>query len=266
MHLRRPRFDSLMPLSFCLTMRTWPGDAIAQQRLGRITDGFSEVFSCIGTSIPSMELQQVVRGFTLVELDLDQINRSTENPAEVSPHYASVIWIRGTCIREVLLLPDDLADEASTVEVTELATLAYEMCRLSCSLICQVWLFADCSPTRYLARVMVNKLYPLLLRATTGTDSDKLCERLPEFFLWNLILGIVLAYEDFDETGDKKGLHKLAPFIDHAIVKPKPSAWHVISGSLKSFLWPMEEQEETGKEAWKLVCEILGDKSSRETP
>lgn len=261
MHLKRPRFDSLMPLSFALSMRTWSGDAIARQRLERITSGFSEVFSCMGAS--SKDLRQVVYGFVFVELDLDQLNRSTNNsPGSNSPHYASIIWIRSMCIREVLLLPDKLPDHERTAESSELALLAYEMCRLSCSLICQVWLFADCSPTRNLARYMVDKLYPLLLRATTSTDpdSEKLCDKLPDFFLWSLILGIVLAYEDFDETGSMAGLNKLAPFVDSAIVKPKPTAWSVISRSLNSFLWPVEEQEETGKEAWKLVCQILGGK------
>lgn len=257
MHLKRPRFDSLMPLSFALSMRTWPCDALAQQRLERITNGFSEVFACMGTSTASMDLQQVVQGFLYVELDLDQLNRSTDDPGADSPHYASIIWIRSMCIREVLLLPDKLTDDGVATEEFQLALLAYEMCRLSCSLICQVWLFADCSPTRNLARHMVEKLYPLLVRATTGKDFDKLCERLPDFFLWNLALGIVLAYEDFDETGDMMGMHKLAPFVNSAIVKAKPTAWPVISGCLKSFLWPVEEQEETGREAWKIVCQIL---------
>lgn len=254
---RHPQIDSLAPFNFFLTLRTWPSDAIAQRRLERTTNGFSEIFACMGTSVASRNLQEVVHGLTLIEIDLEQVSRSTKDPKVISPHYATVLWIRSMCVRELLTLPENLTDGEYTAEESESVLLVYEMCRLSCLLVCQVWLHPDYSCKRNLARQMVNKLHPLLLRATKTTDPVKFCDELPDFFLWSLILGIVLAYEDFDKTGNMKGMFKLAPFLGSTKTKAETTVWPVISKSMEKFLWPVKQQEETGKEAWELVCQIL---------
>lgn len=248
MHLRLPQLDALIPLSACFDLRRWESDDIALELIQNSNQSFAKVF----IHLPTTRLQQIVYGFVLVMADLDHFQRSK------IPHIVTIVLTRSTCIREILLLPETI----SNVQ-TELSVSVYQLCRLSCLLCCATWLYAYVGQnheyTRNLPRRLVQSLRPILDRSI----GVMVHECLPDFFLWVVLMGLMLAYEDFDNTGDGASMRLLIPCLDHLDVDLSSSSWSTIRGRVSQFLWCEQVCDVTAEEAWELACGMkIGDTAS----
>lgn len=234
-------------------MRLWQPDETASHTATTLSESFENVFSRMRSGPESTSLRAIIKGFTLVMLDFDRIEESRSHLCSLTnvPEEQQVIWIRSMVIHELLMLPETPESTSSG----DMPTLIYEMVRLSCLMFCQVWLFADNNNKRRMARKQVRRLQPLLERCTVGVE--KLCEVLPDFYLWVMVLGLMLAYEDFDVTGDDTCLETIVPFAAHGMVVTQPQAWTIVKGVLPNFIFPSRECDATGREAWEHACRIL---------
>lgn len=246
MHLRLPQLDALIPLRACFDLRTWKSDEAASQLIQNTSQKFSEVF----IHMPNTSLQQIVHGFVLVMADLDQFQRSR------IPQIVTVVLMRSMCIREVLLLPETISNSR-----TELSLSVYQLCRLSCLLCCATWLYAYIGQnheyTRNLPRRLVQALRPILDRSV-GVTVHRL---LPDFYLWIMIMGLMLAYEDLDNTGEDASMRLLVPYLEYLDVEMSPSSWSTIQGRVSQFLWSEEVCDVTAEEAWELACGMKKDQT-----
>lgn len=239
MHLRLPQLDPLLPLPACLDLRTWEPDHIAFRSITNATREFAKVF----IYMPPTPLQQVIHGFILLMADMDHFQRSG------TPHIGTVVLMRSMCIREVLLLPD-------RIEAMETEVLIYQMCRLSRLLCCQTWLYAysgqNHSWTRNLPRRLVHKLKPILEQSVALTVHNL----LPDFCLWIVTMGLMLAYEDLDNTGDDVSVRLMIPSLQYLDVELSLSSWPTIRSIVSRFLWYERVCDITAMEAWELACQM----------
>lgn len=67
----------------------------------------------------------------------------------------------------------------------------------------------------------------------------------------------MLAYEDFDVTGDDTCLETITPFAAHGMVITQPQAWTIVKDVLPHFIFPSKDCDATGREAWDHACRIL---------
>lgn len=225
-------------MEFCPDLRTWKSDPISLQLIRQAEEEFAKVFTHMHMSL----LQQILRGLVFVMADLDLYRRTKV------PHVESIIVSRSMYIRELLLLPE-------TIEASESEALIYQICRISCMLSLQVWLFADTGPKRNLPRRLVNMLLPVLNRSLTMMVH----ETLPEFYSWTVILGLMLAYEDFDNCGNETTMRTMVPFLESLNVKSTPAAWATLKHVVARFLWCKEDCAETAREAWEMACQMYTD-------
>lgn len=258
-HLSQPRIRALAPLDATLAMRYWQPDKIASDSAGVLGTGFQDVFDLMPQCAETVSLRQVFEGSILTMLDFDQIMRSKDGLLTETelPHEQTVIWVRSMLIHELLSLPESLATHSAR---DEFSVVVYEICRFSYLMFSQLWLFADINTDRGMARKQVAKLKPLLERATSGNISSRLCERLPDFYLWVIALGLMLAYEEFDISKDRGCLEELVPFAARSLVKMQPKAWRIVSSILPRFVWRWKDCELTGSEAWELACQAGQEK------
>lgn len=256
MHLFKPRIAAILPLEATLTMRNWTQDDEAQILASKVGTGFEDVFASMSDCSESARLQRVIRGFVNLIVDFDQLCRDLPKHSTNigTPNERTVIWIRSMLIHELLTLPAFLSKEEE--ETDEGSTLVYELCRLSCLMVCQAWAFADNNSRRSMARRQVLKLIPLLKRAVAG-GTISLSSELPSFYTWLIALGLMLAYEDFDISGDDACIRAIVPFLAKCIVKARPEAWSAVSSIMSGFLWLWKDCEITGKEAWDCGCRLM---------
>lgn len=242
MHSRRPQLRPLVPMEMCPYLRTWKPDEISLELTRQANQEFAKVLA----QMPPTILSEILHGLVIAMADMDHYRRTR------TPVVESVIVSRSMYIRELLLLPD-------SIEASELQLSAYQMCRMACFLVLQVWLFPDTGPnltwTRNLPRKFVHRLPSVLDRCL----AVMLHETLSEFYTWTLIMGLMLAYEDFDNFGDREAMRKLVPYLDTLSVRPTPTAWNTIKCVVARFLWCEEDCDETGKEAWEMACRMYVD-------
>lgn len=220
--------------------------------------GFGDVFHVLPNCAESVRLQQVLRGFVDLLVDFDHIDRSKSQSFKVeadAPNERGVIWIRSMLIHELLTIPESLSTGGGLED--DLSTLTYDICRLSCLMVCQAGIFTDSNQGRQMARRLVLRLLPLLKRATVGEGTKKLCSELPDLYTWVLVLGLMLAYEDFDAFNDTSCIADIVPFLDSSVIKPQPEAWPTVNTLLSRFLWLWKDCDITGREAWNYCCRLF---------
>lgn len=203
----------------------------------------NQEFAKVSTYLPPSPIQQVLCGLVLVMADADHYRRTR------TPHFETTVITRSMYVREVLMLPEIL-------DTSELELCTYQMSRMCCLLSLQAWIYPDSGPnhtwTRNLPRRLIHMLQPVLDRSL----AVMLHEKLPEFYMWTVILGLMLAYEDFDNTGNGTAMRLMVTYLDTLSVKPKPAAWATIRCVVAKFLWCEEDCAETAREAWQLACQM----------
>lgn len=249
MHLRRPQLPSLLPMDQCPHLRTWESDPISLERIRQAEQEFAKVSAHLQATL----LQQIFHGLVLVMADMDHWKRTR------TPHFESIVISRSMCIRESLLLPE-------TIDASELEQCIYQMGRMSCLLTFQAWLMPDSGANhtwiRNLPRRLVHMLQPILDRSLAVL----LHEKLPEFYMWTVIMGLMLAYEDFDNCGNGEAMRIMVEYLDALSVKPTPAAWTPIGCVVSKFLWSEEDCAETAKEAWELACQMHANENTMVLP
>lgn len=256
--LSKPQLAPLVPLSTALKMRIWSQDETARVLGSTLGSGFGSVYGMLPACSETTRLQRVLQGFVDIIIDFDQISRCGRqlgNEIE-SPDRSTVSLIRPTLIHESLTLPQTL--DKSNDKASDFSILLYEMCRLSCLIICQIWACRAADNRRRMARTQVLKLMPLLHRAKSGSDTQKgVSTKLPNFYTWLLVLGLMLAYEDLDHSGEDACMRDMALFLGDCVIKAKPEAWPTVHSTVSRFVWLWEGCELTGREAWDYGCQML---------
>ena len=254
--LSPPRIAAAFTLEETLTLRTWPQDEPAKLLASQLGHGFTMVHSSMPQHACYSRLQQVTQAFVAMIIDFDQIQRHEYDKSRTDlPNEMTVIWIRSMLMHELMMLPETLILEERDGE-HEAYALTYEMCRLACLLFCQAWGFPDCNWNRRQAQKLVFKLVPLLARATVGKSPHKFCKKWPDFYNWILVLGFMLAYEDFDLFSDDRCMMALLPYWAHSVIKPQREAWSIVYKTLSGFFWRWPECDITGEEAWNYACDL----------
>lgn len=258
--LSKPRLAQLQPLTEIMALRTWSTDDAARLLSSTLGSGFDHVSELMASIPEGGHVMQVLKGLVNLLADLGQLDRcrkqqQTENQIE-APNEMSMLWIRCMLIHSSLSFAD-LLDKSSLGGVP---VLVYDICRLSLLMNCQIWACRGADHRLRTARALVQRLVPLLHKFTApGSKGLPVSTVLSDFYIWILVLGLMLAYEEYDFAGEEACLRQMAPFLAYCMIKARPEAWPTVSTILSRFLWSWKGCDITGREAWEFGCLLLAE-------
>lgn len=279
--LQRPPFERVQSLESLFALPAWPSNDLEELGLPCSIIGFFDILERSDEEPQVSLLTKIIQALALLTSDqsfilsaearnsaskiYSELNQNFEpgseamhDPAMIGACKVRLIWARCIVMWELLSLPD-LSQDILRPKGFPSSSLPYELCRLSCFMYFQMWIWVIAGANINMARQLVSRILPFLEASVVPSLNDNavLCKMHPEFFLWVITLTIVMAYEDYDQTGDVSSVKSISPFLRYLIVKPFPEMWSDISIILERFLWSSTDCNPLGRDAWVFACSLL---------
>lgn len=239
-------------------MRTWHTDHKGTLLYTCLTKDLSPLLD--SSTVPTRDtLLDIVESLRVLTTDLNQIRRTPKPESVLSaPHQPTLVWLRSMTMHTVLSLPEYTGKNLSPKDDFTPDYLIHDLCRLSFLMYAQLWLHPMVNKRVNMARQLLSRIQPLLFISTSRLyGGSTICALFPKFFLWVLVLSLTCAYEDFDVTGDMRGLQEISPLILETAIQPLSESWATVSDILEGFLWAHLECDLTGREAWQRACDLV---------
>lgn len=234
--LRKPKFPLAAPISYLIAMRRWKSDDEAVRARTTLTQGLQSVFSAMPQDPATNKLHEVVDALKVLMLDYEQVDRCKNAIPELRPDQTLLLWLRGSILWELMSLPDQRAG------VQDSGVLLYETCRLSCLMFVQIETFPMLGSKPNMPRRLIKMLSPILNYACGKPG------RLPDVSMWFVVSALMLAYEDFDMSGELESLDDINESVQKAI--SQYNDWEDVSQIMMKFIWRRPDCDWTGKDAW----------------
>lgn len=233
-------------------------DSKGDQQYRRLTRSLTPIMEAF--DLPEYtSMLSISEGLRILTTDSSQLRRTPKAESVLSaPDQPTLIWMRSMVMHELLSLPDYTTQALESESTGETKFLIYELCRVSCLMYLQIWLFSIVNKRQNMARKLLLKMWPLLGGSiTTPPDGVALSVQHPDFFLWTVMFSLICAYEDWDASGELTSMQQMSRFIVYTSMEPVAESWPKIVDVLEKFIWAGFDCNLTGQEAWQQACSLL---------
>lgn len=257
---RAPRLARFESLQQSIALCTWPLDTQARDTAKILGADLPRLLALTGDDQHCKILTDAYNALKMLTIYIDQLHRQQEVDLEqrdlrLIPRTDDLIQLRFVAMWEMLNLPEK-SIYMSSLTTLDHQNLLFDLFRVAFFCYNQAWLWYVVSRKGRIPRQILDKALPLLEAATTrSTDcSGSLATRYPDFFVWVVVLCIMLAYEEYYQTGSDNHMLSLVPPLRSTKIMPVIDSWDGVLKIMRGHLWSDLQCDMTGREAWKHFC------------